>query len=156
MIILTDIDHTISDARWRDHMIPAAEASGNWDEYFAESVKDQPLAIMIQIVRYFSHMPLYDVIALTGRNRKWETTTRSWLRMQGVRCKEILMRPDGDRTPSPQLKLRLIEERFPDPKQVTVIFEDRDDCVAAFKRAGFHTIQFHDGRGESYAEKKTA
>lgn len=156
MFILTDIDHTISDARWRDHMIPHAKSSGDWDPYFTAGANDVPLPVMIDIIRYLSHMPFYDVIGLTGRGRFYERMTLTWMRRQGIFCRELLMRPDGDHTPTAEIKLRLIRERFQDLSKIAVVFEDRDDCTLAFKRAGLNVIQFHDSRGETDEKKAIA
>lgn len=153
MIIITDIDHTVADALWRDHLIQESQATANWDRYFMEADKDEPVRVMIDIVRHFSRTPAVYVVGLTGRADKWRMQTMMWMRRQGVELKDLLMRPTGDVTPTAELKVRLIKENISDLSLIGAVFEDRSDCVSAFNAIGLRVIQYHDPRRTYEIEK---
>jgi hypothetical protein len=147
MIIVTDLDHTISDAAWRDHLLPAAHATGDWDEYFRAGNDDQPIQVVLSIVRHFCKAPAWQVIGLTGRGEKWRKPSQLWLWRHGVVLDELLMRPDGDHTPTPEMKVRLICHHIPNfLTEIAAVIEDRTDCVLAFKAIGLNVLQYHDHR----------
>jgi len=59
----------------------------------------------------------------------------------------LLMRPDGDHTPTPEMKVRLICHHIPNfLTEIAAVIEDRTDCVLAFKAIGLNVLQYHDHR----------
>lgn len=137
MILLVDIDHTLSDAFWRDPMI-----GGSWDEYHAASSEDQPLKPMVSLVRALKK-DAWLIIGLTARPAKWRKLTMTWLLKHNIPLDEILMRPDEAFHPAPELKFKLALLRFPDLRKVTMVLDDREDVVAIFKAAGITALQVH-------------
>lgn len=135
--ILVDIDHTIANSFWRDHMI-----GGPWDEYHAASVSDKPVYDVANFL--LSLQTLYEIVGLTARPGKWRQLTMDWLVKHSIPMDELLMRPDSDFRPAPELKLALALERFPDiASEVAFIMDDREDVVAAFKALGITAMQVH-------------
>lgn len=140
--ILCDIDHTLSNAFWRDHMI-----GGAWDDYHAASVKDEPLHDVVKLIKAM-HRSGAVIIGLTARPEKWRKVTLDWLIKHNVPIDELLMRGDTAYHPAPEIKLKLVAERFTSPKdEVAFIIDDRDDVVMAFKELGITALQVH-GRKE--------
>src|SRR5262245_34724513 len=144
MNIIVDIDHTLSDAIWRDHLISAAKETGSWDHYHSLGYKDQPHVSVCSLVRSFYALR-WGITAITGRPEKWRDQTRIWLQKHQVPVDELLMRPHGDHTPSGLMKVRIIRQNFPDLSQVAFILEDRPDCVAELKKLGIPILQVHNG-----------
>lgn len=140
MIVLCDIDHTLSDAARRDEMIGKV----TWDEYHAASVDDFPIPAVATLVREL-HAAGHQIIGFTARPAKWRQLTMEWLVRHAIPMDEILMRADTDYRPAPQIKLALANERFENAPQdrVAFILEDRDDVIAAFRALGITALQVH-------------
>lgn len=143
MILLTDIDHTLSDAFWRDELI------GQWDEYHEAAAKDkliEPTAKLLAVVREAG----WSVVGLTTRPEKWRSLTMKWLLHHNVQMDELIMRPNDDYRPSAESKLAIAKERFPDLSAGGyLLLEDRDDVIAAFKGAGVIVYQVHAGKSQT-------
>lgn len=144
MIILCDLDHCLSDAAGRDHLI----AAGDWDAYHSAAIDDPPVHDMIDLLRSIGGE--HDLWGLTGRNEKWRALTNGWLLKHGLLLDDILMRPDDDFTPAAELKIRMVRERLgPDEairRQVLSVLDDREDVLAIFAAIGVTTLQVTAGR----------
>jgi hypothetical protein len=136
-ILLLDIDHTVSDAAWRDKMIGVY----TWDEYHMEGAKDQPILDTIQLVKDL-HSCAWTVIGLTARPEKWRKITMDWCVRHRVPLDELLMRPHNDFLPSPACKVKLVQERFGDDySSIAMVLDDRLDVVTAFREIGIAAFQ---------------
>lgn len=136
-IVLCDIDHVLSAAWHRDHMIGVE----SWDAYHSASVADEPIHDVMSLVNTL-HNDGWTIIALTARPEKWRNITMAWLVRHGIKVDEILMRPDESFHPAPEMKLQLAAERFSDiTNQVAFLIEDRDDVCEAFHALGITTLQ---------------
>jgi hypothetical protein len=132
--VLVDIDHTLSDAFWRDELI------GTWDAYHEASSGDLPLLPVIGLINSL-HLCRYTIVGITARPEKWRQLTLNWLVRWGAHVHELLMRPDDAFHPSPEIKLELARKRFPDFNDIAFLLEDRDDVCAAFREAGVTVLQ---------------
>jgi hypothetical protein len=139
-IVLTDIDHTISDASWRDPMIPL----NDWDAYHAASANDLPIQATCDLLWTLERAG-WLIVGCTARPGKWRKLTLNWMMRHIVPMHELLMRPDDNYRSSPEMKLQLVTERFgPDFAEViTFMLEDREDVTQAFKAAGLTVLQVH-------------
>ena len=137
MIVAVDIDHTLSDAAWRDGHIEIAHTSGDWDQYHELSVFDKPATVIINLVIAL-HNAGHEIYIVTARPRKWLRQTYAWLHNNGIKIEadHILMRADNSFHPSPELKLGLL-----DHLDVDLLIEDREDVTAAFADIGVTTMQ---------------
>lgn len=136
--IICDIDHTLSNAFHRDTMI-----GGPWDDYHAASIHDEPLHDISRMI-FHLYRARYFIVGLTTRPEKWRQLTMNWLVKHEIPLDELLMRPDKDYRPSPEMKLELAKERFPNIlDEVAFVLEDRDDVCAAFKALGLTVLQVH-------------
>jgi hypothetical protein len=134
--VLIDIDHTISDAFWRDSIIGAVP----WDEYHEESQHDKPFWNVIDLINALWYAG-YTTIAITGRNEKFRKLTNDWFLEYDVNIDELLMRPDDNFMKNGDLKKMLIEERFPDLDDVSFIIDDNEDSILTFFKMGITTFQ---------------
>lgn len=134
--ILIDVDHTISNAFWRDAMI-----GGPWDEYHAASFDDKPIEDIVRLLTALS-LDGNEIVGITARPEKWRQLTMSWLLRNNVPMDELLMRPDDAFRPSAEIKMELAKARFKSLKdQVAFIMDDRDDVIAAFRAEGITCLQ---------------
>ena len=140
--ILCDIDHTISNAAWRDHMIGVS----SWDEYHAEAEKDQVIEATVTLVRALYRCG-HDVIGLTSRPIKFRDLSIKWLVKHDVPIEKLIMRDENDFRPSPELKLDLAKKEFGNDlnRSVLLLIEDRDDVVAAFRAEGVACVHVRGG-----------
>lgn len=137
-IALVDIDHTVSNSFWRDAMI-----GGDWDEYHRAAIFDKPLPDVIAMIAAL-HAAGWEIYGLTARPSKWRKMTLDWLLAHDVKIDEMLMREDDDYRPAPEMKIALALEKFGTLKGVvTIVFDDRDDVIAAFRAVNVTAIQVH-------------
>jgi hypothetical protein len=137
MIILVDIDHTIANSFWRDHMI----GSATWDEYHAASRDDKPYRNMISLINSLSSMGNW-IIALTGRTEKFRQLTLNWFIKHHIDIDELLMRPDDVFLKNAEMKVKLVQDRFDGNfKDINFIIDDNEDTVLEFFKLGITTLQ---------------
>ncbi len=143
--VLVDIDHVLSAAWHRDHMIGVE----SWDAYHSASKDDEPIHDVMALVNTLSQAGslLNDewyIVGLTARPEKWRNVTNQWLVKHGIFLDELLMRPDEAFHPAPEIKVQLVQERFPDSKlkdEIAFLLEDREDVCEAFHQLGITTLQ---------------
>ena len=144
MIVLCDLDHTISNAGWRDKYL------GDWDYYHSLLIRDLPIQEVIQVVWSLQDLGA-NIFGLTARPSKWRTLTEEWLRdVAGICFQDILMRDDDGFHPSAEMKWRLVLERwpnFPNTNDTFILLEDRDDVCQKFYAAGITVLQVHARKG---------
>jgi hypothetical protein len=142
MIVVVDIDHTLSAAWHRDAMIGVE----TWDVYHESSKDDEPIAATVELVRCL-HACDHTIVGCTSRPAKWRELTLAWLVRHAIYLDDIMMREDNDYRPAPELKLAMAREYFDgDLTQMGLLIEDRDDVVAAFRAEGVTCIQVLGGR----------
>ena len=143
-IALVDVDHVVSDARWRDHMIDQViEGKLTWDDYHQPGDMDRPFANAVAMVNAL-HAAGYTIVGLTSRPESRREATTLWFEKHGMHCDEMLMRPDGDHSPSPPMKMKLATARFgPELKGVEILLDDRDDVCERFRPFGILCLQVH-------------
>ena len=141
MIALVDIDHTLSNAAVRDHLINP----NDWDGYHSASRGDVPIIPMRELVRAL-YGANWQVILLTTRPEKWRQLTMIWLARHEIKFDELLMRPDDDERSTDDVKMSLFRERFPDLTDcMPVLFDDRESVIKTFREAGITSLHVHAG-----------
>lgn len=141
-VVLVDIDHVISAAWPRDPMI----GNVSWDEYHAASSADLPVRDIVQLLQRLKEH--YKIVAITARPEKWRQLSMAWMVKHKVPVDELLMRPDNAFRPAPQIKLELVNERFPDKDEIAFLLDNREDVVAAFYSIGVTCMQVFGRRTE--------
>jgi len=138
-ILLLDIDHTISDAAWRDDMI----ASGNWDEYHLAGKED---VVVEEIAELIKSLIDWEIICVTARPEKWRTQTMQWFIRHRIPVTEILMRPNDGYSSAPETKVQLLRKRFGDnldqlEENNVIIMDDNEKVIEAMRSLGITTMQ---------------
>jgi hypothetical protein len=132
MTLLTDLDHTLADASWRD------DHRGNWDEYYAMSANDKAVTQMVQLLAALRLRT--KIICVSARPEKWRTLTTYWLLKYNILVDELLMRPDNDYRKSPELKLALSEPYWKSDPNAVIAIDDREDVLAAYGSVGIKLL----------------
>lgn len=140
-VILVDVDHTISDARWRDSMLEGADRWSGWDAYHEASRDDPPVAPIVALVSAMRCQG-YRVVGFTSRPEKWRGLTMKWIVKNLVGLDDLLMRPDDSFRPAVELKMELAREAFGEKlDKVAFVVDDREDVCAAFLAVGVTSLQ---------------
>lgn len=138
-IVACDIDHTLSDAAWRDGMIGIK----TWDEYHDAGERDLPLQETINLLMALA-LYGHEIVGLTARPEKWRTQTNKWLMSHLVPMSVLLMRPDEDHRPSPAVKLDLLTSHCGgDLSTVALVLDDRADIASVFVENQVTVLQVH-------------
>lgn len=135
--VLVDMDHTLSDASWRDHLIGGP---GGWDAYHSGFVRDVPIQAVADLVR-----TLYEgfyITILTVRPPKWKLLTESWLRNYKIPYSTLVLCGDdlpGD-AKAAKLKTAAALELYR-VADIALIIDDRQDVCEAFSALGIPSLQ---------------
>jgi hypothetical protein len=139
-VVLVDLDHTLADSYWRDCLMPLDHERGDWTTYYSCQWADRPIPAMLGYVRELAEE--HDVWIITARSAKYREDTERWLDRHGVPRVGVLMRPLGDLSKSPELKLRLAAELLP---RVRLLIDDRDDVLELFVANGVSVLKSGNG-----------
>ena len=154
-LFVFDIDHTLSNAAWRDNYIPrngALALDSDWKEYHTRAVFDLPIAPIVVLFRALLDTPDCDIVICTARPVTYAHLTKAWLARHVFEDSRglsvpLLMRKDGCRLPSHILKLAavsaVVDERYTNGveyAEITVIDDDEEVC-AAFATTGASVIR---------------
>lgn len=152
-IAVFDIDGTVANCQHRLHHIKPTDGSKkNWPAFNAEAIKDEPILEMIRLVRLLSQT--HDIIFLSGRDVSIGISTEGWLdqhldgredigRPDVSIYKHLFLRQSGDSRKDFEYKLEILS--YIPQSRVEFIFEDRDQCVRAFRDEGYRVLQVADG-----------
>ncbi len=135
--VIVDIDRTLSNCFWRDHLI---NSEGGWDAYHAVMGEDEPVHDVVALVTAM-YSSGYNIVGITARPEKYRKATTEWLDKHKVCMDELLMRPDGDFRPTTEVKKQLASERFYVPSAVAFVIDDREDIVTMFRGMGVTALQ---------------
>jgi uncharacterized HAD superfamily protein len=136
--VIVDIDHTLSDAAWRDPLL------GKWDEYYAASIWDRPIEFVRQIVE-MAYEHGREIVAVTARPEDNRHMTMRWMFQYDVPIDVIYMRATDDHRPSVEVKRDIIAQNFPNLHEIEFVLEDRDDAIAMYKQLGLNALQVNVG-----------
>lgn len=144
---MCDLDGTIANDDHRVHIW----SGGNYDECFAVQYLDTPNEDVIWLLNSLASNMDICVLIITARPEQFRAQTCDWLLKHNVNgIGGLLMRPEGDRTPSGELKIRILEQRFGSKQAVldNVIFvlEDRDKVVKSLREYGLKCWAVRQGK----------
>lgn len=131
-LAIVDLDGVVADVRHRLHHL--SRRPKDWDAFFAAAADDPPHPEGLAVVETLARD--HEVVFLTGRPRRLERATRRWLDDLGLGGHRLVMRPDGERRPAAQLKVRLLRE-LAGGRTVAVVVDDDPDVLDAMAAAGY-------------------
>lgn len=130
--VVIDLDGTVCDDAHRH----AWAERGEFDEYHRLMMDDAPFLPMVHLVRTLWNSG-WDVVIMTTRPEQYRQPTISWLLINGVPYNALLMRPYHDTRLSAELKLGWARQY----DHITMVYEDRDVLVDAWRAAGYFCLQ---------------
>jgi len=162
---LFDLDGTICDIDHRLHLIhpkagqsvgqnrndqnPETVFKPNWDQFFRECAHDKPITPVIHLAHAL--MLREPVLFVTGRDENVRDLTMAWLgrnvaspALLEARTK-LYMRKHGDHRQDHEVKGELLTQIKLDGYDPIMAFEDRDQVVAMWRKAGITCAQVAPG-----------
>lgn len=137
-LAIFDMDACISDDRRRKHLLPAHGLCDNDYAAYHLDCGNDPVINRHLVEEHVSAG--HHIVFITARPAAYANATVEWLeRNFSVRVNfTLLMRPNGDSTPCPALKVRLFEESEFDMKweDVVAAYDDRQDTLDAYAAKG--------------------
>ncbi|RRA50472.1 hypothetical protein [Acidipila sp. EB88] len=143
MHVVFDLDGTLADCSHRLHHIKG-DGPKDWDAFFRDCPKDQPLEKIIAIARAMFAAG-HDVEIWSARCDSVREATKAWLALMDVPHKLLLLRKVGDHRNDDVLKREWLEEARQEGFPVDLVFEDRARMVAMYREAGVTCLQVADG-----------
>ena len=141
MIVISDLDGTLSDAEHRVHLINSKRK--DWDAFFAASRDDPPIWPVIHTVRALKAVG-HEIHVITGRSDSTREDTIAWFERHEVPYDRLLMRSDGDFTPDDKLKRDWFEQEYK-LADVLLVLDDRDKVVRMWRELGLVCLQVAPG-----------
>lgn len=141
MIVISDLDGTISDAEHRVHLV--REHPKDYDTFFAEARNDGPIEAVIAVLNALKQAG-HEIHIITGRSEVVREDTLAWLEAHSVPHDRLLMRPEHDFTPDDRLKEQWFKSDYR-PEDVLLVLDDRARVVRMWRRLGITCLQVADG-----------
>jgi hypothetical protein len=152
--IACDLDHTVTDAGWRDHLLKTScpydynghldMTDDDWHQYHRQCCYDPPRIDVIALVQSMT-CQISKPLVLTSRPESVRAQTQTWLKQHQFHHEFLLMRPLGDKRSSPVLKKALLESVFGAdwPKRISVALDDHPGVVQMFREHHVLAIQIN-------------
>jgi hypothetical protein len=135
MLAVVDLDGVVADVRHRLHHLTGGRK--DWPAFFAAAPEDGLLAEGSETVHRLAEV--YDVAYLSGRPERLRAVTQRWLHDQQLPAGDLLLRPDGDYTPSRVFKVDALR-RLAVTRTVVVLVDDDQRVLDAAREAGFDVL----------------
>ena len=131
-MIIFDLDSTLVDTR------RCTQLMGDWDAYNDELNKCCSYEALAAFIGYFT-MESIPVVLITGRSEKLRGDITQWLQVEGIDSDELLMRPDLNGEPEPELFKRLLEPIIPIHRWCWGI-TGKERIAEAFRELGIQSL----------------
>ena len=144
MKIIFDLDGTLADASHRMHHISGPVK--DWDAFYAACVDDKPIMPIIDTLHTYLFAGDDDIEIWTGRSEIVRAETLRWLdnNLYPFGRWQLRMRGAKDRRPDWQVKEGWLMS-LPVDEWPSLVFEDRSQVVAMWRRQGIMCCQVNEG-----------
>jgi len=114
----------------------------DWKAFYTAAPQDEPIKPIIELAKLLAMT--HEIILLSGRDTSDGIMTEEWLEphLDGI-YSHLFLRQAGDYRKDYEHKLEILS--YIPRKRIDLIFEDRDQCVKAFREKGFRTLQVAEG-----------
>jgi len=126
-----DLENTLSNSEHRNELALAKK----FDQFHALFYKDEPRANNVRL--YEACRKQHTTVILTGMMEKHRNSAITWLHKHKLMPDILLMRQNNDFRSSPEFKVSTVQYMRYHP---FMIFDDREDVVDAFLRAGMPAV----------------
>ena len=145
MLVIFDLDGTLSDSTHREHYVKRPVGQKDWDSFHAAAVYDPPKDAVLHTFLALQSAG-HEIEIWTGRDEKYQAETLDWLAFNGIYNPTLKMRPTGDFTHDNELKSRWLDEHIGERgKRVNMVFEDRQRVVDMWRGRGITCAQIAPG-----------
>lgn len=140
MIVIVDIDNTLSFNKKRYELATKSDGSIDWDILYDYNnvISDEPNLPMIDIINHLHNE--YQIYILTSRPRSILDSTLNWLDMYKIKYHFIAMRSkENHYIKDVELKLKMYNDFVND--DVYCAFDDREDIIDLWKSFGITSFK---------------
>jgi hypothetical protein len=141
-VLFCDIDGTIADLTHRRKFV--ATKPKNWAAFEKTIHLDSPIPHIIEAVRML-HAAGWTVVMCTGRGAQNKDVTVDWLNRHGVPFHAIYTRAEKDYRRDDIIKEELLAQARADGYDPDIVFDDRNQVVAMWRRVGVPCVQVAEG-----------
>jgi len=140
MIVIFDLDGTLSDCMHRRHFV--SDGAHDWDNFYEACDQDKPIWSIINLLNLLRGFG-YKIYIFSGRSDKVREKTEKWLADHSVVFDFLKMRSDGDYTADDKLKESWLKDI--DKKEIYMVFDDRTRVVEMWRKNGLKCLQVSNG-----------
>lgn len=138
-----DLDGTLANCEHRRHMIDGTD--DGWAAFFAACVDDKPIQHVIDLLNNLKGAG-HRIEIWSGRSEEVMVETKLWLFRHDIDPALLTkMRPANCRDQDDFLKLRFLRESVYEGGTPDMVFDDRDQVVAMWRREGIPCAQVAPG-----------
>ena len=141
MIVISDLDGTITDAEHRVHLVRGHPK--DYDSFFAAARDDGPIWPVIHVLRALKAAG-HEIHIITGRSDVTRADTIAWLEKFEVPHDRLLMRPENDYTQDDRLKREWFQSEY-QAVDILLVLEDRARVVRMWRKLGVTCLQVAEG-----------
>lgn len=138
-IAIFDLDGTLCDNRHREHLAQEKK----WDAFHAACHLDTIHPHIEAILHGLKATHI--IVLLTGRDERYLEQTRQWLNDHGITYDFLFMRPQGSWAVADHDYKWAVVQKYFDPQQVAMVFEDRARVVQMWREHGIPCLQVAPG-----------
>lgn len=142
MIVIVDIDNTLSINKKRYELATKSDGSIDWDVLYDYDnvISDEPNYPMIETVNGLHSK--YEIYILTGRPQMIFNSTYDWLEKYGVNFDALFMRSEENHyIKDVELKQKLYNDFIKD--EVFCAFDDRQDIIDLWTSLGIPSFKVY-------------
>lgn len=138
-----DIDGTVADCSHRLYHIQGKPA--DWRSFFAACLDDKPIPHIIELLDEL-HGAGARIVLVSGRSDECRTQTIEWIHVHtSLIGPPLYMRKAGDHRPDNLIKIELLAQLRADGYEPIMAFDDRNQVVEAWRKAGIPCAQVAEG-----------
>ncbi len=94
------------------------------------------------------------VVILTGQREKARSITENWLKENGVKYNNLLMKPNDYELNTLDFKREIYEELLADEMVIKYVLEDREEIVEMWRHHGIRCFQVASGQDREFYKQK--
>lgn len=146
---LFDIDGTVADLSHRLHYISEAfddqgmKRKPDWSAFYAACHLDTPIPHIIELAKMLANFER--IVFVSGRSDECMPQTQEWLTREIGHYNALYMRKAGDDRPDNIIKIELLAQLRADGYEPIMAFDDRNQVVEAWRKAGIPCAQVAEG-----------
>jgi phosphoglycolate phosphatase-like HAD superfamily hydrolase len=144
MKLIFDVDGTLMDVEHRRHFVSGP--SKDWDSFMDPKVMegDSPNQPVVDIALAMAEAG-HEIVVVSARNERHREVTESQLNAAGVQFQHLFLRPDGDFRSDDMFKEEVLDALIANDWKPDMVFDDRDQVVAMWRRRGLVCVQVAKG-----------